>query len=53
MFDTDDYNYLLQCDNIPEHPVFDATLEVRVYKFGDVLNRARLAQVIDQKSSVT
>jgi hypothetical protein len=42
-------------ENIPELPVFDATIQVRVYKFEDVMNREILAKVLqtDDKASVT
>jgi hypothetical protein len=36
----------MQCDKVPEMPVFDATIEVRVFKFKDVLNRHSLANAL-------
>ena len=36
----------MQCEAVPDHPVFDATLEVRIFRFEDVLNRDRLAKVL-------
>ena len=46
----------MACDNVPEYPVFNATIEVRVFQFSDVLNRQTLQKVLredDQSTNVT
>lgn len=42
----------MQCDNVPNIPVFDATIKVRVYKFNDVLCMKNLAKAINNEKSV-
>ena len=46
MFDLEDYNFLMNCDTVPDLPVFDATIQVRIYNFDHVLKRENLQKVI-------
>ena len=39
MFDDEDYEFLMTCADVPDTPVFDATIQVRVYNFNEVLTR--------------
>lgn len=48
MYDPDDYEFLMASEQVPEYPVFDATIEVRVFQFSDVLNRQTLQKVLQE-----
>jgi hypothetical protein len=46
----------MNCNNIPDQPVFNATIKVRVQKFNDVMDRRILEKVLmskDKDLSVT